>query len=249
MKQTIVLNERVFEYELQRKNVKNINLRIQGNGAMTLSVNASVSMVQIEAFFNSKCEAIYKTLQKLAVKDGSTPTPHRYVAGEGFGLLGETLPLVVVQGKTNRAFVKDGQLMCTITDRACVANTDKIEAVVKEWQKEQLFIVLETICKEVYAQFALKGVVYPQIKVRDMVSCWGNCRPTKGILTFNIWLIEAPMSCITYVVLHEFSHFIYPNHSKDFYQLLSALLPQWRQQKQMLLAMTPRMCLPLHDDE
>ena len=50
----------------------------------------------------------------------------------------------------------------------------------------------------------------------------------------NRHLLEMPVSCIEYVVLHEFCHFLYPNHSKDFYAILTTLMPDWQQRKKLL---------------
>ncbi|MDR0272744.1 MAG: M48 family metallopeptidase, partial [Clostridiales bacterium] len=33
---------------------------------------------------------------------------------------------------------------------------------------------------------------------------------------------------------HEFIHFLQPNHSKKFYELLSTLMPDWRERKRIL---------------
>ena len=56
----------------------------------------------------------------------------------------------------------------------------------------------------------------------------------QAIITLNQHLLEMPVSCIEYVVLHEFCHFLYPNHSKDFYAILSTLMPDWQQRKKLL---------------
>lgn len=37
-----------------------------------------------------------------------------------------------------------------------------------------------------------------------------------------------------YVVMHEFCHFIHPNHSKQFYAFLAMLMPDWKQRKEIL---------------
>ena len=37
-----------------------------------------------------------------------------------------------------------------------------------------------------------------------------------------------------YVVMHEFCHFAYPNHSKHFYDFLTTLMPDWRERKKSL---------------
>ena len=67
-----------------------------------------------------------------------------------------------------------------------------------------------------------------------MISRWGSCQPKRGSLTFNIALIEAPISCIEYVVVHEFTHFLQPNHSKMFYTQLTMFMPDWMERKKLL---------------
>ena len=90
------------------------------------------------------------------------------------------------------------------------------------------------MCREVYPYYEKKGVKYPQIKFRKMKSRWGSCHPTKGILTFNTNLIYAPIECVEYVVLHEFTHFLQANHSPKFYEELEQVCPDYKECRRML---------------
>ena len=82
--------------------------------------------------------------------------------------------------------------------------------------------------------FEAKGVAFPEIRFRRMVAQWGNCRPTRGVLTFNLRLLAAPVRCIEYVVIHEFTHFLHPDHSPAFYAEIAAELPDWKQLQETL---------------
>lgn len=104
----------------------------------------------------------------------------------------------------------------------------------KQSRKHPTVDKIEATCENVYPKFKKYGVTYPQLKFRNMVSRWGSCQPKRGSLTFNISLVEAPMSCIEYVVTHEFTHFLHPNHSKNFYQTLSMFMPDWQDRKNIL---------------
>lgn len=90
------------------------------------------------------------------------------------------------------------------------------------------------LCKEVYPYFQDRGVGYPEIKFRKMVSRWGSCNCLKGVLTFNINLMYAPIECIECVVYHEFTHFLQPNHSSKFYSELEKVCPNWKECRQKL---------------
>ena len=74
----------------------------------------------------------------------------------------------------------------------------------------------------------------PKIQVRKMKTLWGSCSVNRGVITFNQYLLKAKPACIDYVVLHELVHFIYPNHSKQFYDFLSIYMPDWKERKKVL---------------
>lgn len=72
------------------------------------------------------------------------------------------------------------------------------------------------------------------IRIRAMKSRWGSCNFGKGTLNFNLRLIDQPLECIEYVVMHEFAHFVHPNHSTAYHALMTALMPDWKQRKARL---------------
>ena len=74
----------------------------------------------------------------------------------------------------------------------------------------------------------------PKVYLKKMKTLWGSCSVDRGAVTFNQYLIKAKPACIDYVVLHELIHFIYPNHSKQFYDFLSIHMPDWRERKTVL---------------
>lgn len=85
--------------------------------------------------------------------------------------------------------------------------------------------VILGFCREVYPYFKDRGVDFPEIKFRKMVSRWGSCNVKKKVLTFNTALMYAPKECIKFVVYHEFTHFLEPNHSKAFHKELQKVCP------------------------
>ena len=78
------------------------------------------------------------------------------------------------------------------------------------------------------------GIPMPKISVRKMKTLWGSCSVNRGAVTLNFYLIKARMPYIDYVVLHELTHFLYPNHSKQFYMFLSNYMPDWKERKKVL---------------
>ena len=105
---------------------------------------------------------------------------------------------------------------------------------VQYYTEKELVALITDLCRKSYPYFEKRGVPYPQIKFRKMVSRWGSCHPIKGVMTFNTNLIYAPFVCIEYVVLHEFTHFLQANHSAKFYEELSYICPDYKERKRKL---------------
>ncbi len=111
---------RIIEYTLQRKAVKNINLRIKSDGSVRVSANRFISEQTVESFLLNKADFILKALKKFE----------------------NTVPI----------------------------------SLEKHFSEKEIKLLVEKLCKKVYPYFEKRGIPYPEIKFRKMVSQWGNCR-------------------------------------------------------------------------
>ena len=110
----------------------------------------------------------------------------------------------------------------------------EVEPLVCYRSEDELKNLILLLCHKAYPYYEKKLRAFPVIRFRKMVSRWGSCHPVKKIITFNTNLIYAPEECVKYVVWHEFTHFIYANHSKYFYDELIKVCPDWKRCRQML---------------
>ena len=227
----ILLNDREVVYTLERKNVKNINLRIKADQSVYISANPGVSQATIDVLLNEKSAYILNALDRYAELSKYAPKPKQYVDGESFRILGHDRRLKVVCGKKNMVESDESFITLTVKDASDMVLKKKI---LDKWLQKQCKDTVQSICETVYPKFQKYGVDYPQLRFRSMVSRWGSCQPKRGLLTFNYALVEAPVSCIEYVVTHEFTHFLQPNHSKKFYVQLAMFMPDWKERKNML---------------
>lgn len=228
---TIQGKEKSFQYILTRKSVKNLNMRVRPDGEIHVSANRFVPVKYVDSFVLSHEHTLIKALDKYEKIRTNTMQPLQYVSGEKVRYLGEELHLLV-EAAPIEGVDKLGQfLILRVKDTTDFARKER---VMKKWLgKMQVEVFLE-ICKEIYTLFKPMGVKYPLVKIRNMKSRWGSCQPQRGIITLNGRMIAAPREAIEYVVLHEFAHFIHPNHSKDFYGLVEKLMPDWKERKAML---------------
>ena len=227
----IDLKGRSITYNLERKNVKNINLRIKADQSIYMSANNCVSDDVIEDFLKEKADYILKALDHYAEIAKYAPSPKQYIDGESFKILGHDHRLKVVQGKRNTVESDESYITLTVKDPS---NVELKKKTMDKWLNNYCKEVLLAVCESIYPKFQKYDIEFPKLRFRNMVSRWGSCQAKRKIITFNFLLIEAPLSCIEYVVTHEFTHFLQPNHSKKFYNQLAMFMPDWQERKMML---------------
>lgn len=218
-------------YQLERKRVKNLNLRIHRDGKVYVSANPRVPLGMVDRFVISKGDFICRAQKRFQEMEQTAPKPKEYLSGETFYLLGEAVTLQVEKGERDTVSLEGNCLRLCVRDPE---NLGKRENTLKRFWDAQCQVVFDRIIRETYPVFEGYAIPVPSLRIRDMKTRWGTCLVSKGIITLNKRLLGASRSCITYVVMHEFCHFLHPDHSKRFYGLLTALMPDWKVRKTLL---------------
>ena len=230
-RRTISADGKQISYELERKNVKNLNLHVRRDGSVYVSANKLIPAEQVDAFLESKISFILNAQKRFAEQAQYRPQPKQYVSGETFYIQGRGLRLQVAQAAKDRIYSDGVHLYLEVKDPMDFAKKKRMVSKFIDQQCKQVF---GEIVDQVYPVFQKYGVAMPNLRIRDMETRWGSCLAKKGIITLNKRLLEAPRHCIEYVVTHEFCHFIHPNHSKQYYAFLTMLMPDWRERKKVL---------------
>ena len=231
MLRTVEADGNAISYTLERKPVKNINLRIRADQCVYVSAPKDVAAKMVDAFVVEKSAYILRALKKFKDKNRETVSENNFVNGETVKFLGRNLRLKIKNASRSKVESDESYVTLYVKD---VQDADLKKRVLETWLRKKCKDEITAICKKVYPQVKKYGVAFPEIQLREMVSRWGSCSPTKGLMTFNTALIAMPVSCIEYVVTHEFTHFLYPNHSKKFYQQLATFMPDWEDRKKRL---------------
>ncbi len=228
MEKTIVLCDRFVCYNLVRKNVKNINVRIKPDGRINISANRYVTVAQIESFLTSKSEHIISVMDRFEKIKRETSEVRLPEICKEYYFLGNRLDFCVVRSHLNTAEIKDGKLMVYLDDGK------NMLSVIEEWYDKQCRYYFGFIGKNVYELFRTHIKKYPEFSYKYMKSLWGSCNPVKYKISINKSLIRYDTRLIEFVFCHEFSHFICPDHSKKFYDVLSSVMPDHEERKKEL---------------
>jgi predicted metal-dependent hydrolase len=228
---TIVFNNIPIAYTLERKRVRNLNLRIRSDSTVHVSANAWQTPDDIDLFVMSKGAYILDAQQKFRKIAAARPEPHRYVSGEVFFIEGSAFTLDVQKGIHYAVTMKGTTLCVTVKDPADTEKIRRMTAHLYDTIAENLFA---EISDRIYPLFSQYRFEKPAIRIRTMTSRWGTCLTSKATIVLNRQLAQVPRRCTEYVVLHEYCHFVHPNHSKRFYALVARFMPDWKERKKLL---------------
>ncbi len=167
-------------YTLERRRVKNINLRVRGDGSVAVSAPPRVAVGRVDAFVASRAAWIAQARERAMFRAAEQARP-------------------------------------------CAVPPDEAMAL------------FSGVSEQVFPLFAdVLGGERPLIKVRDMKSRWGVCTPAKRQIVFALRLAEKPHAAIEYVVLHEYAHFLHPDHSPAFWAVVARYMPDYKVRRALL---------------
>lgn len=231
IKRRVIVENREICYHLERKSVKNLNLRVRKDGSVFVSANEMVPCEEVDKFIHSKASYIIKAIDHFREMEQYRPQPKQYVSGESFYIQGRGLRLQVSQVE-KEAISSDGvYIFLEVKD---ANDIERKRSLVTRFLDQQCKMVFSEVMEDLYPVVKKYGIEEPSLRIRDMETRWGSCLTKKKIITLNKRLLEAPRNCIEYVVMHELCHLIHPNHSRQFYAFLTMLMPDWKERKNYL---------------
>jgi len=229
MKASIKYGTSSIKFDLQFADRKTLGIQVHPNSKVYVVAPIDSDLKKIKAKVKSKANWILKQQEFFLSFHPLTPA-RKYVNGETHLYLGKQYRLKIIQSKKEIVKLKRGYIEIHTIDKK---DKDKIKGQLSIWYSNKanfhfanLFNQLLPITKTFYQQKVV-------LKHRWLKKRWGSCS-SKGTITLNTELIKAPRKCIEYVIIHEFCHLAYLNHSKAFYNLLEEKLPNWRETKNYL---------------
>ena len=227
--------EKILGYEVHRKKVKNINLRIKPNMEIYISVPMNLHRDYIENFIRSKEEWIKSVLKKVEdVKEKQKG--FEYKNGEIYKFLGKEYNLIVRTGNFNGVSLKNdakSNVMILTVNENIFENIDEKKKVMEKWYFEN--------AKKLFLKFVEKWLKIldehvEKVAIKPMKTRWGSCNYVKKYINLNTELIKRTPFEIEYVILHELTHLKYPNHGKGFYNYIERYMPNYKVAEKMLNA-------------
>jgi predicted metal-dependent hydrolase len=147
----------------------------------------------------------------------------KFCDGEEFFYLGNLFMLKVVDFQSKPIIFDNRFYICKIY-------LPQAKNIFTNWYKNR--------AREIFSDRAnfyseLIGLNFNKLRVSSAKRNWGSCS-YKNNLSFSWRLIMAPIDIIDYVIVHEIIHIKVKNHSKEFWNNVEKIMPDYRQKRQWL---------------
>ncbi len=175
---------------------------------------------------------IFKKQKELAeIKDA--PKPKEFLSGEKLLYIGRRYRIKLNKKDMKGAEVSLYQGMFMIDVNKDLSEKQRKAAIKEElisWYRKK---AEERINERVNKYKEQIGVEPNSVKIKKQKKRWGSCSSLDN-LNFNWKIIMAPMSVIDYLVVHELAHLKHPNHSRNFWDLVGSIIPNYKEKKEWL---------------
>lgn len=196
-----ILDDKEYPIEIIRKNNKNTYLRVKG-GKIIITTNYLTSLTAINKLIKNNTAFIDKALNKNNLKKED----------DSFKLFGNSYDIIYGFNDTeidnNKIYTKDNKSL-------------------NKYLSKYIYNIYEERINYYYNLFE-ENIPIPNLKIRKMTSRWGVCNIKNHNVTLNLELSKYNIECLNYVIVHELSHFIHPNHSKEFWLLVGKYYPNYK---------------------
>ena len=98
---------------------------------------------------------------------------------------------------------------------------------INKWLLKQAKVIFQEELDKIYNIFPT-SIPYPSLTIRSMKTRWGVCNVRTKRVTLNLELIKKDIKYLDYVIAHELSHLVYPDHSKSFWNLVEKVIPNYK---------------------
>lgn len=210
----------------KKKGLKRISLRVLANGTVVVSMPPYVPYLVGQQFAKNHISWINKRSKSLQSLTLYNQMP-----------IGKTYRLKTIKGSPTKArLIKDNIALTysTTLDDPDVLNAAKlaIKRAIKKESEQLLPDQTQALAKRF-------GYSYSQVVVRPMKTRWGSCS-SKQIIALNTYLMMLPWPIINYVIIHELAHTKHMNHSKQFWEAVAQMEPNYKDLKKQLKTLQPQ---------
>ncbi len=215
----IKLDNLVLKYQITFKNIKNTYFYFKKQGYIQINASKHQKRKDIIKYMKSNSKSFIKKYNK---------TQEFNSLNDGYYIWGNKYDVSINNHHNNIVF--DHGLMTIIEPKTIIDHNDELYRI----EEKKLLLIEAEMLKQKYLNNGFVDISKIVIKTRYTTSRFGSCNYRLKTVNLNLKLVHYDKKFIEYVFLHEITHLVHQNHSKDFYILLSKLCPNYKELKKEL---------------
>lgn len=220
MQKSFNIKGRQIDCEIVRMQRRTVAIQIHPDKRIELKVPLLYNIDEVEPFLVKHHRWIFN---RLDAPERKSREPKKFVDGEMHYFLGKQYPLRIIISPENTVEFRDDTIIVYTKYNV----SDLIAVLLERWYYQQAHQVFQEISIPLMKQMKKYNVFPQSFTIKKMKTRWGSCS-SKGSINLNLDLIKLPEGCIKAVILHELCHLVHMNHSKEFYALMTAEMPDWK---------------------
>ena len=218
-----------YQVRRSRRRKKTVSISVHEDG-----VRVAAPMATPRSAIRSIVLKRARWILEPAARPAPTPVSQRLLTGETLPYLGRDIPVVVESLDVPAPEVLFDSRTLRVHVPRDLGEAERHNAAIRAVMAWYGSCALETLTASVERWRPLLGYdETPRVLVRNQRSRWGSCAPD-GTLRFNWRLMMVEPNLIDYLVVHELAHLTHPNHSADFWKLVSSVIPDVQQRRKGL---------------
>ena len=186
------------------KNNKNTYIKVKEDGTIYVTTHYLTTKRDIKNLLDREEDYLRKVLTK--VKNKIEKEKEFYYLGYKYDIIIVPFDNIEIEG-----------------DKIFVSSRDKLE----KWLKKQTKTIFEERLRICHSLFE-EDIPYPKVRIRSMKTRWGVNHKRDNSITLNSKLIRYDIKIIDYVIIHELSHFVHFDHSKNFWDTVEYYMPDYK---------------------
>jgi predicted metal-dependent hydrolase len=217
----------------QKSNKKHISIVVEWQKGVHVTAPNTLSASEIHEIVTKKAPWIVQKQREIA-KIEPAPPAKEFISGEKLPYLGKQYRLKVIrskeQGESHFSF-RQGKFYAVIPDDLPVSKqAEKLRPLFLKWCLQHAQVKFRDRLDR-YAERL--GLSYRSLSFKVRKTKWGSCS-SQGDIIIHPNIIFAPLAIIDYVLVHELAHIKHFNHSKDFWNYVGLILPDYKKRKEWL---------------
>ena len=204
------INNYIIDYEVIRKDNKNLYFRFDENCKLIITTPKYVTDEDVKDLITKNSSSILRMYED---------SLERKERNSLFWYLGKSYN-VIFDNRVEDIKFEDDTIICH--------DEDKLDEFYN-LECSRVFNEEISTCKQCF-----NNLPNFDLKIRKMRTRWGVCNPRRKIITLNSDLLKKDVSLIDYVIVHEMAHFYEGNHSKNFWIIVEKVIHDYKEKRKAL---------------